>query len=151
LANLGAFRLDCRLAGLAEAVSASYTRYADDLLFSGGADFSRQSRSLETLIGAIILEEGFRPNHHKTRVLRQGHKQHAAGLVLNEKPNIDRRDFDRLKAILTNCARHGPASQNRDHHPDFAAHLQGKLAWVRFIHPGKEAKLRGIFEKIDWE
>jgi hypothetical protein len=151
LANLGAFRLDCRLAGLAGSVGANYTRYADDLLFSGGEDFSRQSRSLETLIGAIILEEGFRPNHHKTRVLRQGHKQHAAGLVLNEKPNIDRRDFDRLKAILTNCARHGPASQNRDHHPDFAAHLQGKLAWVRFIHPGKEAKLRGIFEKIDWE
>jgi len=150
LANLGAFRLDCRLAGLAGSVGANYTRYADDLLFSGGADFSRQSRSLETLIAAIILEEGFRPNHHKTRVLRQGHKQHAAGLVLNEKPNIDRRDFDRLKAILTNCARHGPASQNRDHHPDFAAHLQGKLAWVRFIHPGKEAKLRGIFERIDW-
>ena len=150
LANLGAFRLDCRLAGLAESVGANYTRYADDLLFSGGADFSRQSRSLETLIGAIILEEGFRPNHHKTRVLRQGHKQHAAGLVLNEKPNIDRRDFDRLKAILTNCARHGPASQNRDHHPDFAAHLQGKLAWVRFIHPGKEEKLRAIFERIDW-
>jgi hypothetical protein len=150
LANLGAFRLDCRLAGLAEAVGASYTRYADDLLFSGGADFARQARRLETRIAAIILEEGFRPNHHKTRVLRQGQKQHAAGLVLNEKPNIDRRDFDRLKAILTNCARRGPASQNRDHHPDFAAHLQGKLAWVRFIHPGKEAKLRAIFEKIDW-
>ena len=24
------------------------------------------------------------------------------------------------------------------------------LAWVRFIHPGKEAKLREIFERIDW-
>ncbi len=151
LANLGAFRLDCRLAGLAEAVGANYTRYADDLLFSGGEDFARQARRLETSIAAIILEEGFRPNYHKTRVLRQGQKQHAAGLVLNEKPNIDRRDFDRLKAILTNCARHGPATQNRDRHPDFAAHLQGKLAWVRFIHPGKEAKLRAIFEKIDWE
>ena len=151
LANLGAFRLDCRLAGLAEAAGARYTRYADDLLFSGGADFARQSRRFETAVGAIILEEGFRPNHHKTRVLRQGQKQHAAGLVLNDKPNIDRRDFDRLKAVLTNCVRHGPASQNRDHHADFAAHLQGKLAWVRFIHPGKEEKLQGIFDKIDWD
>lgn len=97
-----------------------------------------------------MIEEGFRPNHHKTRVMRQGRKQHAAGLVLNEKPNIDRREFDRLKAVLTNCARHGPASQNRENHPDFAAHLLGKLAWVRFIHPGKEAKLRAIFERIDW-
>ena len=150
LANLSAFRLDCRLAGLAKAAGADYTRYADDLLFSGGEDFARRARRFEVMVGAIIIEEGFRPNHHKTRVLRQGQKQHAAGLVLNEKPNIDRREFDRLKAILTNCARHGPASQNRENHPEFAAHLQGKLAWVRFIHPGKEAKLRAIFERIDW-
>lgn len=151
LANLAAFRLDCRLAGLAEAAGAAYTRYADDLLFSGGPDFARQARRFEAAVGAIVIEEGFRPNHHKTRVLRQSQRQHAAGLVLNEKPNIDRRDFDRLKAILTNCVRHGPASQNRDRHADFAAHLQGKLAWVRFIHPGKEVKLRTIFEKIDWD
>jgi RNA-directed DNA polymerase len=150
LANLSVFRLDCRLAGLAKAAGADYTRYADDLLFSGGEDFARQARRFEVAVGAIIIEEGFRPNHHKTRVLRQGQKQHAAGLVLNEKPNIDRREFDRLKAILTNCARHGPASQNHGNHPEFAAHLQGKLAWVHFIHPGKEAKLRAIFERIDW-
>ncbi|HVK58293.1 MAG TPA: reverse transcriptase family protein, partial [Candidatus Kapabacteria bacterium] len=35
LANLCAFRLDCRLSALAAAAGASYTRYADDLLFSG--------------------------------------------------------------------------------------------------------------------
>lgn len=150
LANLSAFRLDCRLAGLAKAAGAEYTRYADDLLFSGGEDFARQARRFEATAGAILIEEGFRPNHRKTRVLRQGQKQHAAGLVLNKKPNIDRREFDRLKAVLTNCARHGPASQNRGHHPDFAAHLNGKLAWLRFIHPAKEAKLRAIFERIEW-
>ena len=151
LANLAAFRLDCRLAELAAASGANYTRYADDLLFSGGPGFARQAHRLGTLIAAIIAGEGFRPNHRKTRVMRQGQKQHAAGLVLNEKPNIDRRDFDRLKAILTNCARHGPASQNRAGHPDFAAHLQGKLAWVRFIHPEKGAKLQAIFDRIDWD
>ena len=150
LANLSAFRLDCRLAGLAKAAGADYTRYADDLLFSGGEDFSWQARRFEVAVGAIIIEEGFRPNHHKTRVLRQSQKQHAAGLVLNEKPNIDRREFDLLKAVLTNCVRHGPTSQNFEQHPDFAAHLAGRLAWVRFIHPGKEAKLRAIFERIEW-
>ncbi len=150
LANLSAFPLDCRLAGLAKAVGADYTRYADDLLFSGGTGFAREARRFEVTVGAILLEEGFRPNHHKTRMLRQGQKQHAAGLVLNEKPNIDRREFDRLKAILTNCVRHGPASQNRENHPEFASHLRGKLAWVGFIHPGKEAKLRAMFEQIDW-
>jgi hypothetical protein len=150
LANLAAFRLDCRLAGLAQAAGAGYTRYADDLLFSGGEDFARQARRFEVAVGAVIIEEGFRPNHRKTRVLRQGRKQHAAGLVLNEKPNIDRREFDRLKAVLTNCVRHGPASQNRENHPEFAASLSGRLAWVRFVNPEKEAKLREIYQRIDW-
>jgi hypothetical protein len=100
--------------------------------------------------GAVILEEGFHPNHRKTRVMRQAQKQHAAGIVLNERPNIDRRELDRLKAILTNCVHHGPQSQNREGHADFAAHLLGKLSWVTFIHPGKGRKLREIYGRIVW-
>lgn len=51
--------------------------------------------------------------------MRQGVRQHLAGLVANQKVNVMRADFDRLKAILTNCARVGPASQNREGHPIF--------------------------------
>ncbi|HEY1123132.1 MAG TPA: reverse transcriptase family protein [Haloferula sp.] len=151
LANLCAFRLDCRLSGLAKAAGASYTRYADDLLFSGDEDFARQVKRFVVTAGAVVLEEGFHPNHRKTRVMRQALKQHAAGIVLNEGPNLDRREFDRLKAILTNCARLGPHTQNREGHPDFAAHLLGKLSWVSFIHPEKGRKLREIYERIDWD
>jgi RNA-directed DNA polymerase len=150
LANLCAFRLDCRLASLARAAGANYTRYADDLLFSGGEDFARQMKRFVVTAGAVILEEGFQPNHRKTRVMRQGQKQHAAGIILNERPNLDRREFDRLKAILTNCVRHGPQEQNREGHADFAAHLSGKLSWVTFIHPDKGRKLREIYERIAW-
>lgn len=150
LANLAAFRVDCRLSRLAESCGARYTRYADDLLFSGGEELARCSERFQVKVAAILLEEGFQPNHRKTRIRRQGQRQHAAGLVLNEKPNIDRREFDRLKAILTNCLRHGPDSQNCGGYPDFRAHLQGKLAWVAFIHPGKGAKLQAIFDRIDW-
>lgn len=150
LANLCAFRLDCRLAGLARTAGASYTRYADDLLFSGGPEFARPSRRFETAVGAIVLEEGFQPNHRKTRHLRQGQRQIAAGLVLNRKPNLTRRDTDRLKAILTNCVRFGPASQNREDHDNFPAHLQGKVAWVRFINPTRGAKLQALYDRIEW-
>jgi RNA-directed DNA polymerase len=151
LANLCAFRLDCRLAGLARECGADYTRYADDLLFSGDEDFSPKVKRFIATVGAIAIEEGFRLNHHKTRVMKESTRQHAAGMVLNEKPNLDRREFDRLKAILTNCVRHGPASQNREGHPEFAAHLLGKLAWVDFINPAKGAKLRAIHARIGWD
>lgn len=151
LANLCAFRLDCRLAGLARECGADYSRYADDLLFSGDAGFSAKVKRFIATVGAIAIEEGFHLNHRKTRVMKDSARQHAAGIVLNEKPNLDRREFDRLKAILTNCVRHGPQSQNRDGHPEFAAHLLGKLAWVDFINPAKGAKLRAIHGQIRWE
>lgn len=151
LANLCAFRLDCRLAGLARSAGASYTRYADDLLFSGGLDFARQAQRFATKVGAIILEEGLAPNYRKTRIQRQGQRQEAGGLVINEKPNISRHEFDQLKATLNNCLRFKPSTQNHARHLHFRDHLQGKVAWVNFINPQRGEKLRRIFEQIDWE
>jgi hypothetical protein len=146
LANMCAWRLDRRLSGLAKAVGADYTRYADDLAFSGDADFER----LSMYIAAIAEEEGFTVNHHKTRVMRQGVRQRLAGLVANQKVNVVRADFDVLKATLTNCVRLGPESQNRDGIPAFRAHLEGRVAFVESINPAKGLRLRTILERIVW-
>jgi hypothetical protein len=67
LANLCAWRVDCRLSGLAEAAGAVYTRYADDLAFSGGEDFDRCVEQSSLRVAAILLEEGFTVHHRKTR------------------------------------------------------------------------------------
>ena len=45
--------------------------------------------------------------------MRQGVRQYLAGVVANQRLNVPRPDYDRLKAILTNCARRGPAGENR--------------------------------------
>jgi hypothetical protein len=150
LANLCAFRLDCRLASLARASGASYSRYADDLAFSGADEFSRGARSFATIAAAIALDEGFDVNFRKTRILRQGTRQRLCGLVVNAHPNVARSDHDRLEAILTNCRRHGVAGQNRDGHADFRGHLRGRIAWVQSVAPTRGAKLLELFEGIDW-
>ena len=72
LANLGAYRLDCRLAGLAASAGATYTRYADDLAFSGDGAFARSADRFLAGAGAIAIEEGFAVQHRKTRVMRRG-------------------------------------------------------------------------------
>jgi RNA-directed DNA polymerase len=72
LANLMGYRLDRRLSGLANSADAVYTRYADDLAFSGGAAFNRGVERFSAHAAAVALEEGFSVNHHKTRVMRQG-------------------------------------------------------------------------------
>jgi hypothetical protein len=150
LANLCAFRLDCRLASLARASGASYSRYADDLAFSGADDFSRGARSFATIAAAIALDEGFDVNFQKTRILRQGTRQRLCGVVVNAHPNVARSDYDRLEAILTNCRRHGVAGQNRDGHADFRGHLRGRIAWVQSVAPARGARLLELFEGIDW-
>ena len=150
LANLCAYRLDCRLSGLAKSVGARYTRYADDLAFSGREEFDRCVERFSIHVAAILLEEGFAAHHRKTRIMRQGVRQHLAGLVANRHVNTLRHDFDRLKAILTNCVRHGSANQNRERHPHFRAHLEGRLSFMEMINPTKSKRLRKIFERIDW-
>ena len=150
LANLCCYRLDCRLTGLATAFGANYTRYADDLAFSGGPDFARRATELPPYVGAILIEEGFSANFHKTRIMRPSVRQHLAGLVVNQSVHVARRDYDQLKAILTNCRNFGPASQNRDVHPDFRAHLEGRIGYIESIQPGKGEKLRRMFEQISW-
>jgi retron-type reverse transcriptase len=150
LANLCAYRMDCRLTGLAHAVNADYTRYADDLAFSGDRAFERCVERFATHAAAIVIEEGFAVHHRKTRLMRQGVRQHLAGLVTNQRINVARMDFDRLKAILHNCIRHGPESQNRDHHAAFRSHLEGRVGFVEAINPIKGKRLREIFERIEW-
>ena len=89
-------------------------------------------------------------NHRKTRIMRQGARQHLAGLVVNQHMNVQRTDFDLLKATLTNCARLGPDSQNRRDHPSFRAHLQGRVGFVESINPARGKRLRAILERIQW-
>jgi RNA-directed DNA polymerase len=150
LANLCAYRLDCRLAGLAEAVGATYTRYADDLTFSGDDALRRGNIRMLRAVAGIAAGEGFSLNARKTKVLGRGVRQTVAGVVVNARPNVRRADFDDLKAVLTNCVRHGPAGQNRDGHADWRGHLAGRVAHVGMLHPARGAKLRALLERIDW-
>lgn len=150
LANICAHRVDCRLTGLAEASGAVYSRYADDLAFSGGEQFDRSAARFAIHAAAILLEEGFAVNHRKTRVMRQGVRQYLAGIVANKHLNVIRRDYDALKATLTNCIRHRPDSQNREGVPNFRAHLEGRISFVEMVNAKRGARLRNVFNRIEW-
>jgi hypothetical protein len=150
LANLCSYRLDRRLAALAKSAGATYTRYADDLAFSGGEEFEKSAQRFSLHVAVILREDGFAVHHRKTRIMRQGVRQHLAGLVTNERMNVVRSDFDRLKAMLTNCVHFGPESQNRENRPRFRQHVEGRVAFAEAINPKKGKRLRAILERIQW-
>ncbi|MHA3913681.1 reverse transcriptase family protein [Halovulum sp. GXIMD14793] len=139
LANLCAFRLDCRLAGLARRLDANISRYADDITFSGDATIRL------AVLGAvpeILAEEGFVLNPAKTRVQAQGQRQMVTGLVVNTHVNTPRREYDQLKAILHHCAR---PEDTRLSDPAFREHIEGRIGWVAQVNPARAERLRERF------
>lgn len=107
LANLVAFSLDRRLSGLARAFDAKYTRYIDDLTFSGGSRLRSARSAFVEQLAAITIDEGFRLVAAKTVVLGWSGRQQAFGAVLNHHPTLSRPERDALRALLHNCAVHG--------------------------------------------
>jgi RNA-directed DNA polymerase len=142
LANLCAYRLDCRLAKLAETCGARYSRYADDLVFSGDETFARHAERFHVTVCRIALEEGFEVNARKTRVMRRGVRQQITGVVVNKRPNITRESFDQLKATLHRLSKGASPDQAN------IAHLRGKIAYINMLHPRRAAKLSAMLGNI---
>lgn len=148
LANLAAFVLDRRLAGYATALGLTYTRYADDLTFSGSAAIS--SPTLPRAVRAIAAEEGFALNTAKTRVRLATQRQVVTGVVVNTHPGVPREQREHLRAILHDAAVNGVEVANRAQHPDFRAHLDGRVGWVEAVNPLQGIRLRRQFDAIAW-
>jgi hypothetical protein len=103
LANLCAFRLDLRLDGLAHTLGARYTRYADDIVLSGGNHLSETMSRIEAWIGRIAIEEGFALNHRKTRCLN------GSSRAMLWSPRGGATGSSRARAAATSQARAPPA------------------------------------------
>jgi RNA-directed DNA polymerase len=143
LASLAAQGLDRRLRGLATRFGATYTRYADDLAFSGGRQLVPARRTIRAAVAEIVRDEGFRLNERKSRLMTSAGRQELCGVVVNAHANVARRDYDRLKAIVHNAATRGPQDLDR-------ARLRGRIAWVESVNPARGARLREEFARIDW-
>jgi RNA-directed DNA polymerase len=133
LANAIALKLDRRLSGLAQAHGFVYTRYADDLAFSG--EDAATARVLLKRAESIVRDEGFRINREKTRVMTQATGQRIAGVTVNAAAGWSREQRRRLRAEL-HRARTAAA-------PDATLwqRLRGKLAFVRMLNPAQAQRM----------
>lgn len=150
LSNLVSYRLDARLTGLARCFGAKYSRYADDLMFSGDRRLAKSLGLFESMVLSILIDEGFLIRRRKRRVMRRGRRQTSLGLTLNAKVNTNRNDYQALKAMLFNCVRWGPTTQNGGDVPRFREHIAGRIAFHAAINPRRGQMLRAMFDQIDW-
>ncbi len=132
LANLAVFRLDARLTGLARRFDATYTRYADDLTFSG----DRHIAALLPIVPQILHAEGFTPNPAKTRAQPAHRNQTVTGITVNQHLNLNRAAYDRLKAQV-----HHLTTGRTNATPALLAHLRGRLDWLSQLNPARADRL----------
>jgi retron-type reverse transcriptase len=133
ISNAIALKMDRRLAGLAKKIGFTYTRYADDLAFSGD-DPAKVARLLRHAT-AIIESEGFAVNAEKTRVLRRGRRQRVAGVTVAEGVGLSKKERKKIRALIH---QHGKDPQRR-------AQIEGKLAYLHMLNPAQAASLRRRF------
>ena len=103
LANLALWDFDTSLWNFCLEQELQYTRYADDLTFSG--DFIPEN------LRSVVIEElkkmGYRLAKGKSSYRGQHRRQVVTGLVVNEKINLPREKRKRLRAILHDVKQSG--------------------------------------------
>lgn len=149
IANLICRRMDARLKALAKKFGASYSRYADDIAFSGDAEFYKVRKRFIFLVQKIIEEEGFALNKDKQRQMRAGTRQYVTGVVVNAKPSLPREKMRRLRAILHNAEKTGIEAQNRKKMSCFKEYLRGYIAYVNMFNNALATKFKSQLEQLN--
>ncbi len=116
--------------------SISYTRYCDDMTFSG--DF--EPREVISFVREELRKLGFLLNAQKTRIRRAGQRQSVTGIVVNEKPNVSAAYRRKLRQEIYYCRRFGVAGHLRQTDPEMPVdaclkHLLGKVNYVLQVSP----------------
>jgi len=99
LSNIYLHRYDWTMAWIAHRFNCDYTRYADDIVFSGE---SRASVGALVSIGGRTLRKKYWLDVHtnKTKFMKNTGRQVVCGIVVNEKLNLERRWRKRLRAEI---------------------------------------------------
>nr|MBF0221620.1 RNA-directed DNA polymerase [Desulfobulbaceae bacterium] len=161
ISNVLCRRLDKRFARLGEKCDFSYSRYADDLTVSSN---NTNLAGLLPLFKEIVLEEGYELNENKLRIMRSGSRQKVTGVVVNIKPNIDKNEIRKLRAVVYNC-RHKDINkeiykwaQMEKSHPEpsqytldtFKRSVSAKINFVKMVNHKAGEKLLADFKALSW-
>ena len=135
ICNALLLRLDRRLSGLAKKHALSYTRYADDLSFSGEMDRASAFKH-RVIVGRIVSEEGLVINTEKTRLMGQGKRQTVTGVVVNQTLGLSRQERRRLRAAVHQL--HGKVDAEGMH----SSKIEGKIAYLSMLNPQQAAPFK---------
>lgn len=139
IANLVFKPVDDRLTKLATNWGCNYSRYADDLAFSGPELFSNAQKSA---VEEVLTSFGFSINKKKSRIIGQGGRQVVSGLVVNSNV-LPLRTIRRCwKATFHRASKHPEEFVGQ------VARLLGIASFVNQFSQETSTKYKGIAKRV---
>lgn len=113
-----------------------YTRYCDDMTFSG--EFN--AAEVKELVKNELLLEGFFLNPKKTVVLHDGQRKSVTSLIVNEKLSIPKGYKKEIRQTIYYCRKYGLESHliktsSLESVDDFLKRLLGRINYVLSVEP----------------
>ena len=98
LSNIVFRRLDQRILKYCQAYGVTYTRYADDMMFSSNKVDFKEKRFFYHMIAKILRDNGFKSNYSKKRTEEMGIA--LSGFVVKEDVHLSRKKMKNINKIL---------------------------------------------------
>jgi len=156
LSNLCTVKLDKRLLAFSIKNNLTYTRYADDIIFSATSDFNRSNCvSFIKEINSILALNGFWPNKNKTKIITPGARKIVLGMLVDgPKPKLTKEYkkeisthlyflFNGKVGLKKHCLHKGFRSEQ-----GLLNYLEGKLSFASYIEPEWAAKMNIRYKAI---
>ncbi|MCE2711433.1 MAG: reverse transcriptase family protein [Cryomorphaceae bacterium] len=135
ISNVCCEKMDLDLKDFSKKYKLNYSRYADDLTFSGYRKIFNNTFFSE--LGRIIgKKHHFRIKKSKTRIQNRNNRQEVTGVVVNDKLNVNRKYIRELRALI-HYHKLGKAEENALYV------ISGKLEFLKMIK-GKDRVYRNL-------
>ena len=142
IANQVLLSTDRSISTLAKMKGVNYSRYADDLTFSGD---NEETLKMIPFVERILKETGHVLDDKKTNIFRKGRRQCVTGLVVNERPNLARPLRRRIRAAVHHHQQGRPIHW---HGKSMSLEqLMGRIGFLALTCPGEAQRYRNSLKK----
>ncbi len=136
ISNIVLRNFDCNIDAYCKDKNINYTRYSDDMTFSGDFDI----RKLIKYVNELLYKERFRLNKSKIKVVLNTTRQQVTGIVVNEKINLSKNYKRKIRQEVYYILKYGVKSHIKKRNINLSCNrylsvLLGKINYVLTVNP----------------
>lgn len=163
LSNIVCAGLDGKLIQFARGKKVRYTRYADDLSFSGNhmrpprQFYDFEQGQVGTELAKLITASGFSLNANKTRLALRSSRQVVTGVVVNRVPNVTREYHRKIRLALRTWENHGESVSEKIYRSifklepgtSFRHSLSSRIGYLSWVKGPTHTVSRGLVDRYN--